>query len=173
LQATIGASLVPQLSTIHPSWTNLGLGLVFVLLGLVGLISAAVSTVRASIARSWPTASGTVLKARIESRRNHDSDGSFNATYRPMIEYQYQVGPDSFTANTFSYGNWRASWRRGAADQAIHDYPVGSVVAVHYNPRKPAEAILEPRAGMARTIAAGGLVCLAVGIAAWVGVISL
>jgi hypothetical protein len=160
---------VPQLSAIHPSWTNLGFGIVFIMLGLVGMISAAVSTLRAFIARGWPTVSGTVIKARVATHKRY----RHSRTYRPMVTYEYQVGTDRFTADTFSYGNWNASWRHDEAQQKVGGYAAGDGVTVHYNPRKPVESILEPQAGIAWQIAIAGLVAIAVGIVSLVGVISL
>jgi hypothetical protein len=139
----------------------------FSLAGLTLIVTAAVQTLRAALSGRWPTAEGTIISAQVQTRRTRKR----GTVHRPFVKYQYQVDGESYTANTLSYGNWYTTIGRSSADEKVKQYPAGSAVQVHYNPRKPAEAILESKSGVAWMLFAMGTVFFLVGIAAALGLI--
>jgi hypothetical protein len=125
------------------------------LLGGFGLliIAIVVAALREAIAmKSWPVATGRILESRVEQyRESAGSSGTFSGSrarmtlYRPVVRYEYAVEGKRFHGDRIAQS---PGWNRGAADFAeavAQRYPVASAVDVRYNPKRPNEAVLEPR----------------------------
>lgn len=87
-------------------------------------------------AASFPRAEGQVLSSKLEL----DHVGG-DSTYCANIRYRYVVAKQPFLADRLRYG-----YRGGEAhlQRTVAAHPVGSSVTVYYNPREPAEALLDP-----------------------------
>lgn len=83
--------------------------------------------------RHWPTVSGQILESHV--------DDSQLETTKPVVRYRYQVAGKAYVGFRVAYSGYGSS--RRAMDDLIRPYPVGSHVAVHYNPRNPAVAVLD------------------------------
>ncbi|PQA88630.1 DUF3592 domain-containing protein [Hyphococcus luteus] len=87
-------------------------------------------------AEHWPTTPGTITAS--DFKVNSDSDGD---TYQAKVEYTYNADSYERTGEKIVFG-YAASSSRGF-HQDIHDaLPVGSQVAVRYNPANPDQAVL-------------------------------
>jgi|tagenome__1003787_1003787.scaffolds.fasta_scaffold19555726_2 hypothetical protein len=125
------------------------------LLGGFGLLILAivVAALREAIAmKSWPVAKGRILESKVEEyQQSAGSSGTYAGSrarmtlYRPVVRYQYEVEGKRFQGDRIAQS---PGWNRGVADFATavaQRYPVGSAVDVRYNPKRPDEAVLEPR----------------------------
>jgi Protein of unknown function (DUF3592) len=92
--------------------------------------------------QAWPTVTGQVTDQHMWS----------GISDWPGIEYECVLGHDHFlahgidrTADDLSHeirGTTTTDPREAVA--LVHRYPVGTLVTVHYNPRYPAQALLNP-----------------------------
>jgi len=108
------------------------------------------------VSQDWPVAEGRVLSARVEEMRStpDDSDRAANEgpprtiiRYRPIVEYQWQVGSGLFERDRRNFSAAVAyEETREAAEAIIAPYEVGQRVAVYYDPDQPSRGILEPGA---------------------------
>ena len=115
------------------------IGTVFVLggLGLLSYLSLGfwlgVSSLR------WPTVEGEVLSSRVEVDSTSDAVG---LSYRPKVRYRYAVHGRNYVSESFTYKGH--STEQEAAEEMAGRYRRGSLVKVHYHPRRPKWAVLEP-----------------------------
>lgn len=106
------------------------------------------------VSQKWPVAEGTIVRSEVEEviESRERSDDGINARparqylrYRPIIEYQWQVGGETFNRNRRNYSAAQANEdTRAEAEAIIAPYPVGARVDIRYDPDKPSRAILEP-----------------------------
>jgi hypothetical protein len=117
--------------------------LILLAFGLVGTWLFGRPLVRAMSGRRWPTTSGKVTAAQVET-----SNASTNWSMRlPHLRVAYAYTVDgaeyacdraTFFTGTFVYRN------EMAAKAALHRYAKGAAVTVRYDPRDPAYAVLDP-----------------------------
>jgi hypothetical protein len=137
---------------ITPAQSRVVLGLGgFLTLAGAALLMFGISFLYTAIAsRNWPTAAGTVQKVAVVSELS--SSGTTRAyTYHYTVTYDYKVdeqtyGGDRYSLGTGSTASKRYQERSKALTTGKKTYPVGSAVAVYYDPKDPASAILEPGA---------------------------
>lgn len=89
---------------------------------------------------SWPVVYGIVTKSEIRETVGDDSANMYLADliYEYEVEGQRQQS-SSINAATIPHG----STPEGAA-RILESYPVGTQVAVFFNPRRPGESVLQP-----------------------------
>ena len=128
-------------------------GVVALVIGGFGLavLAIVVSSLREAAAmKRWPVAEGRVLSAKVEEYRESVSRGTGGprdrmTLYRPVLMYEYNVAGKRFRGSRIAQS---PGLHRGVpefAQKVIDCYPAGSTVAVHYNPRRPDESVLQPR----------------------------
>jgi hypothetical protein len=90
--------------------------------------------VRAS--KSWTEIVGTITFVGIDESTIGRYGGK---TYYPFFEYSYSV------LGTMYKGAYKWNWGSGenAAEKRAAEHPIGSTIAVRYNPRKPQEAVTQ------------------------------
>jgi hypothetical protein len=123
--------------------------------GLFGL-GAFLEIAKLSRVAQWPSVDGTIVAAAVVS----GCQGP--ATFTPQVEYSYNVGGIHYQGKRRDMGAPACFTEDNAADLARR-YPVGSRVAVHVDPQRPAEAVLETSVqtgalwfmGIAATIVSG------------------
>lgn len=101
------------------------------------LVSIFVTQRKASAARNWPTASGSVVESGLETRRSSNNRDWVNY---PRVVYAYSVGGQSYTSSRISPG---LEVGGTSAPGVVAKYPLGSQVRVYYHPQNPAEAVLQ------------------------------
>jgi hypothetical protein len=139
-----------------------GAALLFIVLGIIFIVVAVNMRRKAAASRTWPTVAGVVTSAEVEESVSSDED-SPTSSFNPKISYSYQVGGVAFQGKKISFGAVNTGSRR-AAEQALEPYPVGQPVNVHYNPEKPAEAVLNVEAGGTRLFLILGIILTSVGV---------
>jgi hypothetical protein len=122
-----------------------GIGLVFLAIG-VGLVNLARRTMKRSRASlSWPTVSGVVrasdVLTRVEQQARYD---------RASVLYQYVVGGTTYWSDTMSISAWEVAGDMQRARETVSKHPVGSQVRVYYDPDDPEAAVLDRSADAVR-----------------------
>ena len=104
----------------------------------------------ARAAARWPTAAGTVISSRAESRRElvPRGQGRTVVMWSPLVEYSYRVGTRDYHGARVAFGP-DVSGPRELADATVARYPAGTPVTVHYDPSNPSQATLETRIAFA------------------------
>ncbi len=130
---------------------------------------------QALASRSWPSTPGKIVSADVVDVApvNTDMDSRHRESYRPVIEYAYEVNGKSYRANHRVFGDESISYgSQSKAEAIIADYPPEQVVQVYYDPANPATAALLPgRIGAVMSALVAGVICLAIGLLlAWASV---
>ncbi len=123
---------------------------------------------QAHASRTWPSTQGIIEEAWITiSRSSRGPESPFeDKFFYPHLRYRYQVGGQTYQGERIAAGSPTGLSSRAEAEAVLAPYPVGRRVTVYYNPRNPAEAVLEPgRAESLGMLLLGGLLFLA--LAAW------
>ena len=89
-------------------------------------------------ASSWPSTMGTVLMSMVQWRAGGSSSRS-GANY-PVVMYSYQAMGQTYQGNKIAHGPEVGGM---GAHKVVARYPMGTQVAVYYNPENPPEALLE------------------------------
>jgi hypothetical protein len=120
-------------------------GGVFVILGSVFLALLFTGTWQGKASLQWPTVEGEIVESFVSEEYDE------GRCYRPKIRYRYQVNDQEYTSELTTF---KAYWLvRKTAEKMVDRYPVGSRVQVHYNPRRPKQAVLEPGASLPPAVA--------------------
>jgi hypothetical protein len=117
-------------------------------LGMVGIIAVAAfyKWLQVRAAAHWPQTSGKVVVSTSQVRKvetfDDDRDGGKTEEARNFahIVYEYTVSGQKLRNDRVSIGEDLGNFE---VAETIARYPVGKVVTVYYNPRKPREAVLE------------------------------
>lgn len=101
-------------------------------------------------ARGWRSVSGRVLQTGVEETvlpvRVFTSASRYRmaARYQPVIVYEYHAENQRFEARRLFVGEVVFYSSAQDAQKALEGYPgAGEIVTVWYNPRNPAEAVLQ------------------------------
>jgi len=118
--------------------------------GLAVLAIVASSLREATAMKRWPTAEGRVLSAKVEEYRESVSRGAGGprarmTLYRPVLLYEYRVTGKRFHGTRVAQSPGLDRGVPEFAAKVVERYPIGSTVAVRYNPKRPDESVLEPR----------------------------
>ncbi len=128
---------MPQITSSRPL-SSRGLILILLVLAALGPSAALPRYLRAKYSLQWPQAQGVVTSSRLVPGQFKQMKG-----YRPEIQYRYQVGATEYVGFRRSFN--RPPLATHAASQSVIDaYPAGKTVAVFYDPKDPAFALLEP-----------------------------
>jgi hypothetical protein len=119
-------------------------------IGVVLLVFGVYMGVQGERSRNWPIAPGIITESYVQS--NDSLTGRRQRSRSARITYRYPVDGKAYNGDVISYG-------KGFFDgeyMQVGRYPQGSRVDVHYDPKNPARAVLDPGAG-----AVSGLALLA------------
>jgi Protein of unknown function (DUF3592) len=97
-------------------------------------------------AERFPTTTGRVTGSYVQEdwRENKDKTKPPYAFYRPMIDYQYQVGGKVYRGNRYRCQRSNSDSDPAPAHRLVAEFPVGREVPVYYDPRQPDDALLSP-----------------------------
>ena len=109
--------------------------LIFVAVGLGIAAFGARGVIQARASSAWPQVSGEITHSEIT-----DSDSS----YSPLVRYKYSVSDRAFAGERICFGLDRMFAGYKFAQRYTQRYPVGSPVAVYYDPDQPSQSVLEP-----------------------------
>ena len=107
--------------------------LIFVAVGLGIAAFGARGVIQARASSAWPQVSGEITHSEIT-----DSDSS----YSPLVRYEYSVSDRAFAGERICFGLDRMFAGYKFAQRYTQRYPVGSPVAVYYDPDQPSQSVL-------------------------------
>jgi len=117
-------------------------GVVFFVVGLLFVVVYTINHGKVHKALTWPVISGTVVATDIKKHSySSGRGGQRRVHYEPIVNYTYAVGGQNYNGKRLTYGAIEVS--EEAASEKLGQFPQGGPVEVHYNPRKPQEAVLE------------------------------
>ncbi len=93
---------------------------------------------RMATVSQWPATMGNVIMSTIERRSSEDG-----YTEYPVVRYSYQVSGQAYQSDKLAPGPEVGGT---GARKVVAKYPAGAQVMVFYDPRNPAEAVLERKA---------------------------
>jgi uncharacterized protein DUF3592 len=115
------------------------IAIVFILLWLRG-------RAKVSAAKDWPSVSGKVTYATVETRRSRSSRSGSTTSHYPKVVYEYMANGQRFQSSQIAFGSEVGYGNYNRVLQKVASYPINSMVQVYYNPGNPAEAVLEKTA---------------------------
>ncbi len=89
-------------------------------------------------AAAWPTVPGKIVSSEVQTLRSSENGLSYEAN----IVYTYTVDGQALTGNKVNFSAFRST-NKAEPQKKVDAYPAGAEVTVHYNPKKPQEAVLE------------------------------
>lgn len=113
-----------------------------------GVFVLARSRLHCALARAsqdWPTVSGVVRKSEVKRRIT----GLPMVLWQLALAYDYRVSATHYEGEDAQFGPKYVS-SRPLIDKLAERYPVGSEVAVHYDPNDPSISVLETSDELAR-----------------------
>jgi len=120
---------------------------VFGTVGIGLLVFGFIQRRKAKSTEAWPTASGTIVSARLDQHartERHDGHSYTSTSYNPVVEYTYQIGQQVYQGNRVFPGA-TMSYDLGTAQGIVNRYQPGMAVTVHYDPADPTQAVLETK----------------------------
>jgi hypothetical protein len=93
---------------------------------------------RMATVSQWPATMGNVIMSTVERRSSEDGYTDY-----PVVQYSYQVGGQAYQSYKLAPGPEMGGT---GVRKVIAKYPAGAQVMVFYDPRNPAEAVLERKA---------------------------
>ncbi|MDB5602932.1 MAG: hypothetical protein JWN71_4976 [Xanthobacteraceae bacterium] len=91
----------------------------------------------------WPTTKGEIVWSDIVVETGRDETGRTATRYGAAIRYRYLLGGTRFESTRITWRDGQKTTRAAAQRKLLARYPVGRAVNVHYDPRRPAMAVLE------------------------------
>ena len=140
--------------------------IIFIIGGLI-FFALAINQFRKAkkAAETWLTASGVVLDSSVTVHRSRTSKGNTSISYKPQVNYEYQVKDQKYSSDRIGFGSTSYSLR-GKADKAIANYLQGAQVTVYYDPADPSKAVLETKAMGGVSFIVLGVILLVMGLIA-------
>ena len=119
----------------------------------------------AAAMKRWPTAKGRILSSKVEEYREIAGAGDYSGSrtrmtlYRPAVLYEYEVDGKRLHGNRITQSSGLNRGIPDFAEKIVQRYRSGTSVEVRYNPKRPADCVLEPR------VPAGWIFALAIAVA--------
>lgn len=132
-------------------------------MGLFLLLFGLVQQRQALALQTWRSVSGVVIASELRSFQEW-KDNVERTLYTPGVVYRYAVNGHEYTGDRYSLGAGTQWGKPQPVQKMLERFPAGGAVTVFYNPKAPAEAVLERRVrcGWLIWLLAAGLLLLAV-----------
>ena len=94
----------------------------------------------------WSYVTGRIISSEVRTNTEQLNDDTHRVryTYSPLVQYEYVVNGQPYTAMRIHYGV-TPQLERARAEQLARKYVPGMPLKVYYNPEKPEEAVLEQK----------------------------
>lgn len=120
---------------------------VFIAVGCGVMSFAFRQRARMAASRDWPLAEGAVERVEVRRQWRSGSKGrGGHWTYEPYAAYAYEVDGRRFVNDRRGFATSSSS-RSDAARRFVEEHPVGTRVAVRFNPADPADSVLDDAGG--------------------------
>lgn len=144
-------------------WGHPVAGVAMIVVGTVAWVYLLTQHYTAVESEGWPSAEGIVTHSEVVSDLRRSGSGSHSGTgsagvgtsstyYVPEITYLYKVGSRGYRGNQIEFGTDHSRQDKDEAKAFAATYPIGTKVAVHYDPDDPGRAVLRPGASFGTTI---------------------
>jgi len=114
----------------------IGFGVIAIAIGAVLYVVQFRHGLRAEASRKWPTAPATITASAVEKLPDR------RWRYRAALQYTYRVGNKDYQSSRVFWGGNEGRQKHMAS--VVETYPAGRTVRVRYDPKNPAEAVLDP-----------------------------
>jgi hypothetical protein len=115
-------------------------GVIVLFVALAAVIGAGYFYFKSQNIRGWAVTEGVIIKSGTRIQRSPGNRGA--PTTIADVRYSYAVDDIKYHNDTISLAQYGSSSARHAAQEARR-YPVGSRVAVYYDPENPHDSVLE------------------------------
>jgi uncharacterized protein DUF3592 len=128
-------------------------------LGVAAAVGGVIMLSTSLKTRGWPVASGRIIEKTVGSSTTTGASRP-GRYFEPKVKYTYSVEGKTYTGQRI--GPATAAYDEDKAKRVVSELP--DTVEVHYNPRDPSDAYLEPSSyGLAAIALITGIVCLLIG----------
>jgi hypothetical protein len=138
--------------------------LVFLGLGIFLIYRTQQSKKKAQLSQNWPATQGQITDSHVSRSVDTDSDGSTSTAYSAQVAYTYQVLGQAYNGSKIAFGFNPSYSNQSKAQATAARYPVGSAVAVYYDPANPSDAVLERQASGSNVALILGIIFIVVGV---------
>jgi hypothetical protein len=96
---------------------------------------------KSTISESWSRTNGIVIKSQLDES---GTGGEDSITYKPDIQYQYEVEQKLYDSKRLYFGsNISSSFKKRKSTRLVQKYSTGTEVIVYYNQSNPKESVIE------------------------------
>lgn len=134
----------------------------FIAVGVVFGYKAVSGRIRSKAAQNWPTVKGKVLTSEVMEDRFRNATGKASIAFVPEITYTYTVDGREYNGDTVIFGEITYDYITAA--RICEKFAVESEPNVYYDPAKPEESVLLPKATEGLRSLIPGIFFLAVGV---------
>ena len=113
-------------------------------LGLFLLLFGFAQERRALATQTWSSTQGKVVASEVRSFTQW-KDGVQRTLYTPGIVYSFTVSGREYTSDRYSLGAETGWGAARFAEKKVNEHPAGSPVTVYYDPKTPADSVLDRR----------------------------
>lgn len=112
------------------------ISLLFVLFIVAKLLYTLLQIYKSISAAKWPKVKGQIVYSGVED--NTDLEGG---TYKPYIEYKYNVKDREYTSTRYAFGSTHTSFKF-LSRRIARNFPTKSFTLVAYNPRNHSDSVI-------------------------------
>jgi hypothetical protein len=96
---------------------------------------------KSTLSESWSQTNGKVIKSQLEK---YGTGGEDSITYKPVIEYQYEIEQKFYNSKRLYFGsNISSSFKKRKSTRLVQKYSAGTEITVYYNQSNPKESVIE------------------------------
>ena len=135
--------LVLGLSLLIQLYTKSLIPIIFIVPGIIWLAWGSWIVYRSMTSRNWPVTRGTIAENSIGEIE--EPDRWYNTPYSlPVIAYRYSVDGDEYFSRRIALfqSDLKIPYNMAKTEHFCAQFPLNSVVDVHYNPRSPKDAVI-------------------------------
>jgi len=118
--------------------------IIMMFIGISGIVLAVREWIHLGQVKFWPEAGGSVMKSEAEGTTGNTNGPGYKSTiYAPKILFRFTVDGKEYTSDKITWGGESRSNIKSLIDKKLEEYPVGKNISVHYNPKDPADCIVQ------------------------------
>lgn len=93
----------------------------------------------------FETVFGKIQKSHIEEKYNKLADPKSAWSYKPVVEYEFEINSKRYTGNKIFAGMGFRTSDKWSMKQIVEKYPENKIVEIFYNPNNPENSFLEKK----------------------------
>jgi len=141
---------------------QIGFGAIAIIIGVVLYGVQFRQGLRADASKKWPRTSAIVTASALEKLPE------YRRRYRAALQYSYRAGGKDYQSTRVFWGGNEGREKNMAS--VVETYPAGGKVRIFYDPKNPAEAVLDPTQNTgSRQVVIYALAMITLGLFAFTG----